>query len=184
VAIIVVGGSNRGVGKTALVCGLIAALTEFRWTAIKISTHDHGKPKPVWEETAAGTETDTARYLAAGAERALLATAEGDELGAIVRELMDTQGLGAHLIFESNQVLNYLRPDVCLAVHGGLDHARRKPSFGDVVRRADAMVAHSDADRMLGGDAASKPIFHLATLEKISAEMLDWVRLKLTGKSR
>jgi hypothetical protein len=184
VAVIVVGGSGRGVGKTALVCGLIAALTEFRWTAIKISTHDHGKPKPVWEEAAAGKETDTARYLAAGAERALLATAEGDELGAIVRELMDTQGLGAHLIFESNQVLNYLRPDVCLAVHGGLDHARRKPSFGDVVRRADAMVARSDADRMLGGDAASKPIFHLAELEKISAEMLDWVRLKLTGNSR
>jgi hypothetical protein len=184
VAVIVVGGSGRGVGKTALVCGLIAALTEFRWTAVKISTHDHGKLKPVWEETTAGTETDTARYLAAGAERALLATAEGDELGAIVRGLVNSKEPPPHLIFESNQVLNYVRPDVCLAVHGGLDKPERKPSFSFVVRNADAMVAHSDADRMLGGDPASKPIFHLATLEKISAEMLVWVRLKLIGKAR
>src|SRR5579863_9866900 len=73
--IIVVGGSGRGVGKTSLVCGLISALDELRWTAVKISTHDHGKPKPIWEETSAGAETDTARYLTAGAERALLVTA-------------------------------------------------------------------------------------------------------------
>ena len=32
-AIIVVGGSKRGVGKTTLVCALIGALTEYRWTA-------------------------------------------------------------------------------------------------------------------------------------------------------
>ena len=31
-AIIVVGGSGRGAGKTALVCGLIRALPEIRWT--------------------------------------------------------------------------------------------------------------------------------------------------------
>lgn len=43
-AIIVVGGSNRGVGKTTLVCGLIAALPEYRWNAIKITTHDHPQP--------------------------------------------------------------------------------------------------------------------------------------------
>jgi hypothetical protein len=184
VAIVVVGGSGRGVGKRALVCGLIAALTEFCWTAIKISTHEHGKSKPFWEETTAGTETDTARYLAAGAERAFLATVEGDEQGVIVRGLMDAQGLGAHLIFESNQVLNYVQPELCLAVHGGLDRARCKPSFSHVVRRADAIVAHSDADRMLGGDAASKPIFHLADLGKISPEMLGWVRLKLIGNAR
>jgi len=66
-AIVVVGGSGRGVGKTALVCGLIAALPEFNWTAIKITGHDHGQPKPVWEETQPGQGTDTARFLAAGA---------------------------------------------------------------------------------------------------------------------
>ena len=74
-AIIVVGGSSRGVGKTALVCGLIASLPEFRWTAVKITGHKHGKPEPVWEETTAGQGSDTARYLAAGARWALLVSA-------------------------------------------------------------------------------------------------------------
>ena len=50
-AIIVVGGSNRGAGKTALVCGLIAALPEFHWIAVKVTDHDHGQPSPIWEET-------------------------------------------------------------------------------------------------------------------------------------
>src|SRR5208282_1655489 len=97
-AIIVVGGSSRGVGKTALVCGLIAALPEFRWTAVKITTHDYGKPKPIWEETRAGQETDSARYLAAGAERAFLATASmrvyppGPDLLPVLDELWPNFG--------------------------------------------------------------------------------------------
>ena len=62
-------------GKTALVCGLIAALPEFFWTAVKISSHFHGRGEAVWEEATPGNGTDTARYLAAGARRALLATA-------------------------------------------------------------------------------------------------------------
>ena len=61
-AILVVGGSHRGVGKTALVCGLIAALPEHRWTAVKITSDDHGQFAPVWEDTEPGQGTDTARY--------------------------------------------------------------------------------------------------------------------------
>jgi len=125
-AIIVVGGSNRGVGKTALVCGLIAVLPDYRWTAVKITTHNHQQPvspgreniaegpaadaphplrapffrqiferrsgetagapesapanRPIWEETTPGDETDTARYLAAGAARALLVSVPDGEL--------------------------------------------------------------------------------------------------------
>ena len=79
-AIIVVGGGGRGVGKTALVCGLIAALPEFAWTAIKITSHPHLGPEPVWEETSAGQRCDTTRYLAAGAARAFLVAATEDDL--------------------------------------------------------------------------------------------------------
>src|ERR1035441_8557829 len=101
-AILVVGGSSRGVGKTALVCGLIAALPEFRWTAVKITNHEHGKPEPIWEERCAGQGSDTARYLAAGAERALLVTARGDDLAALLKELWVKLGPGANVLFESN----------------------------------------------------------------------------------
>jgi hypothetical protein len=189
-AIIVVGGSSRGAGKTALVCGLIAALQEFRWTAVKITTHDHGLAKPIWEETTAGQGTDTGRYLAAGAQRALLATplllTRGPvaDFPTLLNGIRARLGRGADLIFESNSVVNHVKPDLCLAVHGSLDHARNKPSFSYVVQCADAMVAHSDADRMVGGNENTKPVFHLAALERISPEMLGWVRLKLGGGAR
>ncbi len=179
-AIVVVGGGGRNVGKTSLVCGLIAGLTEFRWTAVKISAHDHGKPIVVWEETTAGTETDTARYLAAGAERALLVTAEADELGPVVHELMAAQEPGTHLIFESNQVLNYVRPDVCLAVDGGAG-AEAKPSFQLVLHQKDATVAVADRDFVVH---VAKPVFQLAALERISPEMLAWLRERLNAQSQ
>jgi len=51
VAIVVVGGSGRGVGKTALVCGLIRALPEIPWTAVKITSDAHAVAKPIFEET-------------------------------------------------------------------------------------------------------------------------------------
>ena len=79
-AIVVVGGSDRNVGKTSLICGLIAPLPEFQWAAVKITSHAHGVRDAVWEETAAGQGTDTARYLAAGARRAFLLTATDEEL--------------------------------------------------------------------------------------------------------
>jgi hypothetical protein len=174
-----------------LVCGLIAALTEFRWIAVKISTHDHGKPKPVWEETTSGTETDTARYLAAGAERALLATpplrdgTQAADFPLLIEELWRRAGSGANVIFESNRVVNYLEPDLCLAVDGGvehdagLEHATPKPSFRLVRERADAIVTRGSGDRAMMREDGAKPTFELALFEHPSEEMLAWARRKL-----
>src|ERR1700685_2862427 len=53
-AIIVVGGNGRGVGKTALVCGVIAALPELEWIAVKITADTHVGLPPVYEELASG----------------------------------------------------------------------------------------------------------------------------------
>jgi hypothetical protein len=201
-AIIVVGGSNRGVGKTALICGLIAALPEFRWTAVKITSDDHGQPKPIWEETTAGQETDTARYLAAGAVRALLATPPlhghppAPDLPPMLNELWPKCGRGTNLLFESNSIVHYVRPDLCLLIHAspgqGLAPVRRIPSFTAAVLHADAMVTHSSADGVIpeglclpGPEPSSdqgpepKPIFHLASLKHISPEMQAWLCLKL-----
>ena len=38
-ALIVIGGHSRNVGKTSVVAGLIAALPEYNWTAFKITQH-------------------------------------------------------------------------------------------------------------------------------------------------
>jgi hypothetical protein len=95
-AIIVVGGSNRGVSKTELVCGLIAALPERRWVAVKIAESIAGSVgdeneawlqtaglpwESIWEETQPGDDTDAERYLHAGAARSFQLTI-ADEAGA------------------------------------------------------------------------------------------------------
>jgi hypothetical protein len=197
--IIVIGGSGKSVGKTSLVCGLIAALPEFHWTAVKITRHKHaaGAPSmrrftgawvgnldrfqarvshpPIWEETEPGQATDTARYLASGAHRALLVASEDgsfplDELSAAV-------GPGANLIFESNTVAARLQPDLCLGVLG--PEAEVKPSFQPFMRRMDAAVIHYAGNSLFRQTNPAIPLFQLENLKQLSSEMLTWVRGKL-----
>ena len=85
-SLVVVGGHSRNVGKTSVVAGLIAALPERDWTAVKITQYGHGVCSvngescgcAVDEHTFALTEErdragkgDTSRFLAAGARRSL-----------------------------------------------------------------------------------------------------------------
>ena len=41
-ALVVIGGHSRNVGKTSVVAGLISALPELQWTAVKITQYGHG----------------------------------------------------------------------------------------------------------------------------------------------
>jgi len=205
-AIIVVGGGGRGAGKTALVCGLVRALPDISWTAVKITSHEHGhehgqdKPAPIWEETAPGEGTDTARYLAAGACRALLVTAGEDGLGPIVEQLLEEHSrasgvdnagargvgakevgtkkagaIGAGIIIESNSVLRHLRPDVCLCAATS-PWAEQKASFDLLMEHVDATVELAAHDHII---EAEKITFRLASLERVSPTMLDWLRERL-----
>ena len=190
-AIVVVGGSGRGVGKTALVCGLIAALPEFDWAAVKVASHSHGRNEPVWEETTPGNATDTARYLAAGARRALLATAPlkdsppEPDFSLLLHDLRAMLGWDANILFESNRILDYLQPGLCLMVRAGAEFAvEAKPSFSVAAHHAHAMVERAKTDRLLRGDPASKPVFQLANLELVSPEMQAWLLLKLASAPR
>jgi hypothetical protein len=91
--IIVVGGHTRSIGKTQLVCDIIAALPEANWIAGKITQYGHGvcaqnghdcdcaPDEHVcaidWEHDA-GSGTDSSRFLAAGARRSFwLRTKQG-----------------------------------------------------------------------------------------------------------
>lgn len=91
--LIVVGGHTRSIGKTQLVCDIIAAFPDAVWVAGKITQYGHGvcaqnghdcdcAPDEhvcaiSWEERA-DTGTDSSRFLAAGAQRAFwLRTKQG-----------------------------------------------------------------------------------------------------------
>ena len=181
-AVIVVGGGGRGAGKTALVCGLMRALPEISWTAVKITTHEHGNSTPIWEETAPGDTTDTARYLAAGARRALLVTA-GEERWGRTRIRWDRLwsrfcgSAGRNAASSSNRTacLRHVRPEVCLCAATS-PWAGLKASHDLLLEHADAMVELAGHDHII---EAEKITFRLASMERVSPVMLDWVRERL-----
>lgn len=180
----VVGGSGRGVGKTALVCGLLKALPEFAWIAVKVTSHEHGQREPVWEETTAGQGSDTARYLAAGARRAFLIHASEAEFPQLLTRFWNEVGSEAHVLFESNRILSYLRPDLCLAIDSGSDTAQ-KPSFERVEHQKNAVVRRGERDEMkrMPEWGATELVFQLEGFERISSPMQDWLREHLAARS-
>lgn len=191
-AIIVVGGSGRGVGKTTLVCGVIATLPDLQWVAVKITCHEHWTVEPIWEESEPGNETDTARYLAAGARRAFLLTVPEKRdlnetaLGSVLGEFFRHAGRGQNVIFESNRVLQHVQPNVCLMVQSDVE-AEPKPSFQHAVRFADALVARAEADGVNGlgpkqPGNMNRPIFQLAQFAQLSPLMAGWIREQLFRK--
>jgi hypothetical protein len=182
VAVVVVGGSGKDVGKTALVCALISALREFEWTAVKITGHDYDADSgereagvvgsPIREETRAGKETDTARYLAAGARRALLVTRAGAEVS--IEEIRNTLGSDRNVIFESNRIVEVVNPNVCLALMGGTEW---KGSFDRLLRVADAALIVGDAEPK--GLPEGTRLFELEGPDRLSSELVGWLKERL-----
>jgi molybdopterin-guanine dinucleotide biosynthesis protein len=136
-AILVIGGHSRSVGKTSVVAGLIAALSERRWTAVKITQYGHGicskNGQPcdcavddqehsfaVTEERDRTGDSDTSRFLVAGAQRSIwVRTRQGFLSEAVPRirlELSRAAELHQDVILESNSILRFVQPDLYLAV--------------------------------------------------------------------
>ena len=148
--LIVVGGHSRNIGKTSVAAGIIAATREARWIAVKITQHGHGvcsangepcdcaayeHPFAISEETAPG-DTDSGRFLEAGAARSLWVRTAAGELGHAIPALKELTG---NLILESNSALQFFQPDLYVMV---LDFTvtDMKQSTRRYFDRADAFV--------------------------------------------
>jgi hypothetical protein len=151
-AIMVIGGQSSDVGKTSVVCGLISAMPERCWTAIKITQCKHtnsssepcdcelaGRTVAISEERDAASGTDTARYLAAGAARSLWVRTLPGHLGEAMPSIRAEIAGSTNIIIESNSILHYLEPDLYAIV---LDPAVAdfKPSAAQFLDRADALL--------------------------------------------
>jgi hypothetical protein len=158
-ALLVIGGHTRNIGKTQLVVEIIRAFPEAAWTAVKITQYGHGVCSlngencgcavdehtfAVEEERDAGGRGDTCRFLAAGARRSLWARTKQGRLAEALPALRRKLEGAANVIIESNSVLHFLRPDLYLPV---LDFSN--PDFKDSARefldRADAYVVLASA---------------------------------------
>jgi hypothetical protein len=198
-AIVVIGGQAKDVGKTGVVCALISALPERRWTAIKISSAHGGsgdraaavtRVMAIAEERDPTTGTDSSRFLAAGAVRAFwVRTAEG-QLAQAMPGIRAAMAAAENVILESNSILGWLQPDLYATV---LDPriAAFKASALRYLDRADAILLCAETTRQPNWSGVSfkamehTPTFRVAPPCYDSVEFNSFVtrKLEIVGKS-
>ena len=199
---VVIGGHSRNVGKTSVVAGLIARLREMDWLAIKITQFGHGvcsvttepcdcalnEHEHAWsidEEKDRSSESDTSRFLVAGAKRVLWVRTKQGMLAEAMPALRDEFAKHENVIIESNSVMKFVRPDVYLTV---LDPGKAdfKESALEFLDRASAVVMTGDDLPEWRGVSlkliAKKPMFHVSPPEYVSDEMVEFVRRKVAAQ--
>jgi hypothetical protein len=197
-ATVVVGGHTRNVGKTSVVAGLIAALPEYHWTALKVTQFGHGMCSAdgepchcetddhVWgmtEELDRSSKSDSSRFLSAGAKRVWWVRSQQGKLAEAMPAIRRKLEGAENVIFESNSILKFVKPDLYLTV---LDPATKdfKKTAQEFLDRADAVLLH-------GGDAFAwegvslkpvqgRPVFRITPPEYVTDEVVEFVRGRLS----
>jgi hypothetical protein len=206
VAVVVVGGHSRNIGKTSVVAGLIARLPEFHWTAFKVTQYGHGfctadgtpcqcqtadSCVSVSAEREAASGTDSSRFLAAGAARSLWVRTRMGMLGDAMPRIREEIAQSENAILESNSILAWLKPDLYLTV---LDSSVRdfKESARIFLDKADAVLWSAHDGRPHHGSGLAewtadkapiegKPQFAIAGPDYMTDELVDFVRSRLTA---
>jgi hypothetical protein len=199
-AIVVIGGHSRNVGKTSVVAGLIASLPAYNWTAFKVTQFGHGRcslnGKPcqcatadhawaITEEKDTSGKSDSSRFLVAGAKHSFwVRTAQGElsrAIPAIQRRLANAE----NAILESNSIIKFLQPDLYISV---LDPGNEdfKSSAQEFLRRADALVWHEQQKNEASWPGISlgnseRPVFAIYPPHYVTPDLVEFVesRLKL-----
>jgi molybdopterin-guanine dinucleotide biosynthesis protein len=197
VAIVVVGGHSRNIGKTSVVEGLIERLKDLNWTAFKITQYGHGfctadgapcdcqtddHTLAISAERDASTGTDSARFLAAGAVRSLWVRTRKGMLAEAMPRIRKELAIAENAILESNSLMQFLQPNLYLSVldYGTADFKDSARLFLD---RADAVLLRgsgvaleprwpSVSLKLLEG----KPQWVLGPSESLTDEIVEFVR--------
>jgi hypothetical protein len=205
--LIVVGGHSRNVGKTSVVAGLIAALPEMHWTAVKITQYGHGVCSvngkachcavdehrwAITEERDRSGKSDSSRYLVAGATRSLWVRTKQGRLEEVMPSLQQKLSAAENVIMESNSVLKFVQPELYLPV---LDPATAdfKASSREYLNRASAVILHEDSkhggkvkslwDGISLSEVEGRPVFRIAPPQYVSSELVHFVRQTIDASS-
>jgi hypothetical protein len=197
--LVVIGGHSRSVGKTSVVAGLIAAMAEFNWIAVKITQYGHGVCSAngracdcatadhswaISEERDRTGESDTSRFLVAGAVRSLWVRTEQGRLAEAMPALRKQMEGTGNVIIESNSVLKFFRPDLYLTV---LDPSTPdfKNSAREFLDRANAVILHeapggTEWQSVSLKPVAKRPVFRIKPPEYVTPEIAQFVRERIT----
>ncbi len=198
-AIVIIGGHSRNVGKTSVVAGLIAALNSYNWTAFKITQFGHGQcslngeschcatDDHTWaiseEKNISGT-SDSSRFLSAGAKSAFWVRTEQGRLAEAMPAVRRRLGEAENAILESNSILKFIRPDLYITV---LDPATEdfKHSAREFLDRADAIIIHEHEHPAFSWrgislkPVAGRPVFYIHPPGYVTPEIIGFVETRL-----
>jgi hypothetical protein len=194
VAVIVIGGHSRNVGKTSVVAGIIAAIPQARWTAMKITQFGHGVCSVTSEPCdCALNETSTLgrrirssagrRFLVSGAKGVWWIRTKQGQLALAMPRIREILSESENAIIESNSIIRFMNPDLYIQV---LDPATAdfKDSSREFLDRADAIILHSTSavpswENVSLKAAANKPMFRIVPPAYVTEELVGFVRQKL-----
>ncbi|MGC9950616.1 MAG: hypothetical protein ABSF64_29975 [Bryobacteraceae bacterium] len=206
--LIVVGGHSRNIGKTSVVAGIVQALPQWDWTAMKITQFGHGicsaapgcgtscdcclapgHPYAIAQERQPGP-SDTGRFLAAGARCSYWVRTAIGQLANALPAVHEIRAASRNLIVESNSIVEFVTPDLYLVV---LDFAQPdfKASSRRFLSRADACVVIERGTQepawsgVARGAWACKPRFPVRPPQYMTAALAEFVdgRLRAAGAS-
>ncbi|MGB6387113.1 MAG: hypothetical protein WBD25_07020 [Terriglobales bacterium] len=198
-SIVVIGGHTRNIGKTSVVAGLITALPAFHWTALKITQYGHGVCSAngeacdcatadhsfaVSEEKDRSGESDTSRFLVAGADHSWWVRTQQGHLAEAMPRIRKILATTQNAIIESNSILRFMKPDLYLTV---LDPATAdfKTSAQIFLDRADAILLHSSDSKKPAWKQVSlkpiidRPMFAIQPPDYVTPEIVEFVRIRL-----
>ena len=196
-AVIVIGGHSRNVGKTSVVAGIIAALPGYQWTAMKITQYGHGicsqngetchcatddHSWAISEETNHDGKSDTSRFLLAGAAQSWWVRTERGRLAEAMPTIRQKLAGSKNAILESNSVIKFVHPDLYLTV---LDPATAdfKKSAQEFLDQADAVILHASPGNSWTNvslkPVAGRPVFTIQPPPYVTPEIVDFVRSRL-----
>jgi hypothetical protein len=205
VAVIVIGGHSRNVGKTSVVAGLIAALPEARWTAMKITQFGHGvcsvtsepcgcalnETGHAWsadQEFSRKNDTDTSRFLVSGAKESWWIRTKQGQLALAMPRIREILSASQNVIIESNSIIRFIKPDLYIQV---LDPATAdfKDSSREFLDRADAIILHStsavpDWENVSLKTVADRPVFRIMPPRYVTDELVGFVQEKLSAMAQ
>lgn len=192
--LLAVGGHSRNIGKTSVVEGLIRALPEFHFAALKITQYGHGvcsnhgqscgceadaeHPYALSEEYEPSS-TDSGRFLAAGACRSFWLRTRTGELRGAEKPLRKLLAQNPNVIAESNSLLDLLQPDLYLVT---LDFAVSdfKDSSARHLERASAFVIIERAGAEIPpGPWDHRPRFAARPPAYVTPQLAQFCRRKL-----
>ncbi len=188
-AVVVVGGHSRKTGKTSVVASIIKAFSQYSWTAVKITSHWHSdspatQPFIIQEERDSSGQSDTSRFLAAGASRALWVRVQEGYFESAMQKLLPIIRSSPFAIIESNRILKHIRPDLFVFVLR-YDVADFKDSAREIIQQAHAIVAVNCGSAPPPWNEISQetldriPMFVSADPAAIPASLVDFLRSRL-----